>query len=157
MEGIEKFARKDSVTGKGMNDGYCFGDGDFYCVSGLDALQKCEELGYKTMEEAFEDEAYYWTTWEAEEEETYFDENGYEWLNPNDELFIKVFNKAKTEILADIENGTLPKTVKSYYEMNDFVDANCYGGFCEEDYISSKNFEFERKVQEAVEEWLKTR
>lgn len=90
-------------------------------------------------------------------EKTYFDENGVEWLNFDDDLVTKYFDKAKAEILADIENGTLPKNVSSYFEMNDFVDANCYGGFCEENYISSENFDFERKVQEAVENWLKTR
>jgi orotidine-5'-phosphate decarboxylase len=72
-------------------------------------------------------------------------------------LFKKHFEQAKKEILADIKNGTLPKTVKSYWEMNDFVDANAYGGFCDEDYEVSENFELERKVQEAIEEWLKTR
>jgi len=64
---MEKFARIDSVTGEGINEGYCFNDGDFYCGSSLDALDKCEELGYLTMEEAYDDGIYYWTEWEIEE------------------------------------------------------------------------------------------
>ena len=63
----EKFARKDSVTGKGINNGFCFNDGDFYCASSLDALAKCEELGFKTMEEAYNENVYYWTEWEEED------------------------------------------------------------------------------------------
>ena len=76
---MKKFARKDSVTGKGINDGFCFGDGDFYCASSLDALAKCEELGFETMEEAYKEEAYYWTEWEIEEGENYFDKHGNEY------------------------------------------------------------------------------
>ena len=33
----EKFARKDTKTGKGINEGFCFGDGEFYCLNQTDA------------------------------------------------------------------------------------------------------------------------
>jgi hypothetical protein len=33
MSEVTKYARKCDVTGKGMNEGYCFGDGVFYCHS----------------------------------------------------------------------------------------------------------------------------
>ncbi len=72
-------------------------------------------------------------------------------------LFEKHFQQAKTEILADIEKGIIPATVKSYYEINDYVDANCYGGFCDENYTISENYGLEIQVQEAVENWLQTR
>jgi hypothetical protein len=35
--------------------------------------------------------------------------------------------KMKVEILADIQAGIVPRTVKSFSELHDYVDANCYG------------------------------
>ncbi len=77
---MEKFARKDSVTGKGMNKGFCFGDGDFYCESEEHALEQAKKLGYKNLKEAYKDDAYYWTEWEVEEDETHYDEDGNEFV-----------------------------------------------------------------------------
>jgi hypothetical protein len=53
--------RIDSVTGKAITRGYVFGDGDFYCESEADAIKYAKELGYNSLNEAYEDEAYYWT------------------------------------------------------------------------------------------------
>lgn len=36
--------------------------------------------------------------------------------------------KMKVEILADIRAGVVPPSVKSYSDLHDYVDANCYGG-----------------------------
>lgn len=80
-EGIERYARKDTVTGKGMNEGYIFEHLDFYCAAKIDAQRKCKELGYKNMKEAYKDEAYYWTEWEVDEDDSYFDEEGNEYNN----------------------------------------------------------------------------
>jgi len=74
----EKFARKDSVTGKGINEGFCFGDGDFYCLNQTDAERHAEKIGFKDLEEAYEEEAYYWTEWEVEEGESWYDAEGNE-------------------------------------------------------------------------------
>ena len=59
----EMFARKCDITGQGMNKGFCFGDGSFYCMNESDAITKAIELGYDSLEEAYEDEAYYYTEW----------------------------------------------------------------------------------------------
>lgn len=81
--------------------------------------------------------------------------------------------RMKSEILADIASGTVPETVSSFSELHDYVDANCYGGFCEDDYIakawgvsgfpSDDDFpenlmdtvvDFENDAQNAVHAWL---
>lgn len=40
--------------------------------------------------------------------------------------------RMKDEILADIDLGRLPPNVASFAELHDFVDANEYGGFCDD-------------------------
>lgn len=74
----EKFARKDTKTGKGINEGFCFGDGEFYCLNQTDAERHAEKLGYKDLEEAYKEEAYYFTEWEVEEGESWYDADGNE-------------------------------------------------------------------------------
>ena len=58
------YPRTCSVTGKGMNEGYCFGDGEFYCISEKHALQYAQKLGFKNLKQSFKAGAHYWTTWE---------------------------------------------------------------------------------------------
>ena len=36
--------------------------------------------------------------------------------------------KMKCEILADMQAGVVPASVKNFSELHDYVDANCYGG-----------------------------
>lgn len=70
-----KWCRKCSKTGEGMDEGYCFGEGEAYFLDRYHALEYALNLGHKTIEEAYEDEAYIWTSWgnDYEYEE---DENG---------------------------------------------------------------------------------
>lgn len=60
--------------------------------------------------------------------------------------------KAKLEILVDIEQGYVPSTVKSFSELHDYVDANCYGGLCDDDNIL--DIEEMNTVQTIVSGWL---
>ncbi|MBS3914844.1 MAG: hypothetical protein KG003_10105 [Bacteroidetes bacterium] len=77
---LEKFARKSSVTGNGMNEGFVFESYGFYCESEEEAREKAIELGYNSLDEAYKDEAYYWTQWEEiEEGENYYDAEGNEY------------------------------------------------------------------------------
>ena len=39
----------------------------------------------------------------------------------------------KEEILQDIRHGRVPVTVATFSELHDYVDANCYGGLCDDD------------------------
>ncbi len=78
MKDIEKFARKCSVTNKGMNEGYCFGDGEFYCISEEHALEYAKKIGYKNLNEAFYEDEYYFTEWEELDDDCWYDEDGNE-------------------------------------------------------------------------------
>lgn len=49
----------------------------------------------------------------------------------------ETIQRMKTEILDDVRSGSVPKDVKSFSELHDYVDANCYGGFCEDSLLSS--------------------
>lgn len=44
----------------------------------------------------------------------------------------ETIDRMKHEILADMNDGKVPRTVKSFAELHDYVDANEYGGFCDE-------------------------
>lgn len=82
---MKKFARKCSVTGKGINEGYCVNDGDLYFseesqlvkwlrdrdVDGTNELS--DEF---ILNEAYELEEYYYTEWDAEDEDEWYDEDG---------------------------------------------------------------------------------
>lgn len=59
----QKFARKCSVTGEGIDEGYVFRDGDMYFSKIEDLTKHILSLGYKTLEEAYPNE-YYYTDWE---------------------------------------------------------------------------------------------
>lgn len=63
----QTFARKCSITGVGMNEGYCFGDGIAYAATRKAAIQIAKEWGYKSLNQAYEDEAYYWTEWDDDD------------------------------------------------------------------------------------------
>lgn len=39
----------------------------------------------------------------------------------------------KQEIFEDIKTGRVPADCPSFSALHDYVDANCYGGFCEDD------------------------
>jgi hypothetical protein len=62
-----KYARVCSVTGEGMNEGFCFGDGEDYAKTEESALILAKERGYKTLKQAYNDEVYYYTEWEEED------------------------------------------------------------------------------------------
>lgn len=60
--------------------------------------------------------------------------------------------RAKEEILADMERGVVPSTVDDFGELHDFVDANEYGGLCEDGHgLDEQAVE---DVQDEVHRWL---
>jgi len=63
---------------------------------------------------------------------------------------------AKKEILMDVQKGLVPNSVKSFSELNEYVDANEYGGFTKEDYQISKNYAIENAVQMELDKWIKS-
>lgn len=42
-------------------------------------------------------------------------------------------SRMKDEVLRDVFIGTVPADVASFGDLHDYVDANCYGGVCEDD------------------------
>lgn len=60
--------------------------------------------------------------------------------------------QAKQEIISDVKKGVVPKVV-NFSELDDHVDANCYGGLCDE--RGDMSMEDAAKVQDAVDDWIK--
>lgn len=75
---MEKFARRCDITGRGMNEGYVFGDGEMYASDKESALVIAKRYGYDSLEEAYEDDAYYYTEWEELDDDFFYDEDGNE-------------------------------------------------------------------------------
>jgi len=82
---MEKFARKCSATGKGINEGYCVNDGELYFSEESQLVEwlrdrdvdGTNELSDEfILKEAYELEEYYYTEWDAEDEDEWYDENG---------------------------------------------------------------------------------
>ena len=78
MELVEgtKYARKCSITGEGMNSGFCIGEGEGYAKDDA-ALQ--EHFKWKDADEkqkAYDAGEYYFTTWEMPIEAQYIVKNG---------------------------------------------------------------------------------
>lgn len=74
---VVTWARKCSVTGKGMNSGYCIGDGQMYVKGHFAMLQHItDETEYADMDEAWDDDYYYHTEWEEVDDHQYVEING---------------------------------------------------------------------------------
>lgn len=74
-KGGVKFARKCSITGKGMNEGWCFGDGEEYAATREMAAKIAEDTYGCSFDEAVSQDEdndgealAYWTEWEVDEE-----------------------------------------------------------------------------------------
>jgi hypothetical protein len=70
--------------------------------------------------------------------------------------------QAKREIAEDTESGIVPATVTDFSSLHDYVDANEYGGLCDDDFEYADVFTFDdsgyaavNAMQDKVEEWLK--
>ena len=63
---MEKFARKCDVTHDLMNQGWVVRDGEMYIKNERDALNKAVEMGYKSIEDAYDNGEMFWTDWEGD-------------------------------------------------------------------------------------------
>jgi hypothetical protein len=70
------------------------------------------------------------------------------------QLFADAVARSKREILADIESGRVPANVPDFSSLHDYVDANEYGGLCD-DALFDDLLPIGNDVQIAVDEWLK--
>ena len=79
-------------------------------------------------------------------------------------------NRMKAEIMFDMDHGEVPRTVKSFGELHDYVDANCYGGFCHaiadrmiehfggrdsDEGMPQGMLDYINAAQDAIDAWLK--
>jgi hypothetical protein len=74
-----KWARKCSVTGKGMNEGWYCEDLGTYFKHEADALNFAQEHTYADLECAYADEFIYWTQWE--------DDSDFEYVQVGEKVF----------------------------------------------------------------------
>jgi hypothetical protein len=74
--------------------------------------------------------------------------------------------RSKAEILADLAEGVINSkgeqmtadAIGGFSDLHDYVDANCYGGLCDDDYpyIIGSDDDPAGAVQDAVHAWLVT-
>jgi hypothetical protein len=66
--------------------------------------------------------------------------------------------RGKREILDDVRSGRVPFSVKNFSELHDYVDANEYGGLCDEDqpypFSTDEWLTFGNAVQDALNAWI---
>lgn len=88
-----------------------------------------------------------------------------------EQMLAKIIQQSKEEILQDINSEVVPKNVESFSQLQDYVDANCYGGLCEDKLFDEllehfggrdKNegmpdgmTDFINKVQDSIDIWIK--
>jgi len=65
---------------------------------------------------------------------------------------LEIIERAKAEIIEDILNGTLPVMPTSFDELHEYVDANEYGGFTEDN--ATTDYDFIVDVQTELGVWL---
>ena len=66
-----------------------------------------------------------------------------------------IVDQIKQEIRQDILDGIIPESVNSFDDLHDYVDANEYGSFTDDDSPNSKlSVKHMNYVQEAVHQWL---
>jgi hypothetical protein len=65
----------------------------------------------------------------------------------------RAVTRAMQEIVRDTQAGILPPEVRDFSTLHDYVDANGYGGFFEEEY-QDVSIEFVAEVQDRVNTWL---
>ncbi len=56
-----------------MDAGYVFNDGEWYTESAQDALKYAISIGYESLDDAYEDESYYYTEWDVEDESYWYE------------------------------------------------------------------------------------
>ena len=79
-----RFARKSDVNGKGMNCGFIFNNGEYYCETEKQAKIYVEKLGLNWEIElkkfGTRDEWFFYTEWDVLDEEEYFDIEGNKYM-----------------------------------------------------------------------------
>jgi hypothetical protein len=64
----------------------------------------------------------------------------------------RAIERGRLEIMADMAAGIVPRTVRSFAALHDYVDANEYGGLCDFPLLPAADAEL---VQSALDAWLR--
>ena len=82
---MKKYARVNDFNGKGMNEGYCFNKGEYYCETEEQAKLYVKSLNLNWNEELLtfgtKNEWFYWTDWYDTQSDVFYDINGKEIFN----------------------------------------------------------------------------
>jgi len=78
---MKQFARKCSVTGKGMNVGWYCECQEVYIKNEADAINFVNNNTYADLELAYDDEFIYYTEWYEIDEDEWYDSDGNEFNN----------------------------------------------------------------------------
>ncbi len=65
------------------------------------------------------------------------------------------FELGKKQMLSDVKKKIVPSSVKSFQDLDLYVDANGYGGLTANSYNISKNYVFENKLQSMFDSFIK--
>ena len=68
----------------------------------------------------------------------------------------QIIDRAKREVLEDVREGVVPAAISRAFELHDFVDANEYGGLCEDNFgdDSDTNVDNANAVFAALDQWI---
>lgn len=95
-----------------------------------------------------------------------FDHHAAQWLAiigaTGDPMEVAI-SRGKQQILLDVKRGTVPKSVASFSELHDYVDANTYGNAFDwpalpsetsDDAYQQAFADFWNKVQDTLSDWI---
>lgn len=108
----KKFARFCNETNRGINEGYVFNDGDYYCSTEEAALAYAKRLGYDDLKDAYDNEAYYYTEWE--------EYDGDYWYECRDGKWYEVDDNGNAEFCEYIRFEQLPEGVVKLFFKEQF-------------------------------------
>lgn len=79
---------------------------------------------------------------------------------PAADIIAATIEQTKQEIRDDIELGVVPADIAAFSDLHDHVDANTYGGVCDEngpwaDAYDEDGIAAINEVQDAVDAWIK--
>jgi hypothetical protein len=63
-------------------------------------------------------------------------------------------NLAMDQIKSDMKSGKVPESIDNFGDLHNYVDANYYGGFLEDDYTQTETLKFENEIQLELNYWL---
>jgi hypothetical protein len=83
----ERFPRVADDTGKGISVGWIAGDGDAYFETEKGAKKYAKEMGYKNLQDAYDDGAIYYTEWDESE----IEDQGFYYTADGEEVELEEF------------------------------------------------------------------